>query len=459
MRRFWLLVSAAVLLLAGGCGGDGTQPEPATPAPDPAAVERAGLPPLAELDQLPPHGVATTTEHTGASRIADSGAGVSVHPSDPGWLTLDGSAAGTYTWAMWQLPVTTGEELTGVTVNFYGSGLNRYWLGHPDYDAGVWDFGDGDRVGVSTFTPEPGSNILSGDELYFVVLVLPGNTVTVSGLEVEDSGTSGGDDPIYDDFEINDNATYAIPEPEEGPYEFTAPGNYRAGLYQTTQELMDKPSDHYDYYLYNGTAGNTLTITLRFEVWDHFWEPGDPDYPVPDFNDLDVLFLHGQTGDPLNDFDEDNSGLRIYYMPFEHIVYELEVDEEIVIGIAPDPDPYFQTKSNAEYYLGIHESPAVYTVSGDVTIAGAVPDRDLVVFLEPGNFNDVTGVPGDPATGEPGVFDITGVPPGSYTLKVHSTARKNPAGYVWEGTGEQLAVEVTTGNVGGLSLDLSAPPT
>jgi hypothetical protein len=109
-------------------------------------------------------------------------------------------------------------------------------------------------------------------------------------------------------------------------------------------------------------------------------------------------------------------------------------------------------RTNAEYDLAIFISDAVYTVSGTITQQGNALDTDVVAFLEPGNFNVNTPVPG---SGTPGEFSIQGVPPGSYKLRAHGTARYGPTGYAWP---EETDVVVTNGNVSGVTLNLGPDP-
>lgn len=424
------LLALAALLVFAGCQ---TSAPPADPTPAHAA-----------LPALPDDGpgwskyLATTTFTVpGTATYSTSGEpGVA---ESAGWLTMDGDQAGEMAWAIWQFPLPEETSVEDIAINLQQSGFNEYWVLWADYDQGRW-VPDAEKARKGSGPVYPPAGVRSpGNYVYMAIVVLPGYKINIDTLEFTHDGTPPSTDPIFDQFEDNDDTETATP---------LDPGLYRASIHETIRIDMSDPNeykDYWDFYKIHVDAGKHLTVTMRFEVFNHFLDPLS-------FNDLDLLFFHGPTQNPLNDFDQDLSSYRTYYQAFEQVDYDATAGGDRYIGIRGDFGDIQSPDNNAEYDLGVYVSDAVYTVSGAVTQGGETPAWDHIVFLEPGNFNAVT--PYDPLSG---TFTIPGVPNGTYTLKVASTSRSSagPYDYVWDQTQE---VTVNNGNVGGIIIDIGPDP-
>jgi hypothetical protein len=453
-----------ILLLCCGqlasCGraGAGELAGAALPGSNPTAPATggplAGLPPL-PLDDGPNgnplRGARAVIGFAGVDRLYDSGSGVSVNPNNGIWLELDARTAANYAWAVWRLPVPPTDPFELIQVNC-ATPAQRYYMAYGDYSRGRWVFYQLTQspqgfAGTFNFDPAllPGGVAAltsPGGFVYLALIAAPANTdkLQVKGLDYtipDEGGGGGGDPPIFDQFEDNDTLDTAT---------LLEPGIYRASIHQSPViELMSigELRDYYDCYRVLVPAGKILTATLRHATFDHFGSGIE--------NDCDLLFYFPGASQILNDFDEGLSSVGIWYDPFEQVNFSGGNGSEYfltVLGDMGEPG----AKTNAEYDLGIFLSDVVYSVSGSITQNSGSLDRDVVVFLEPGNFNANTPVPGN---GTPGQFSIQGVPPGTYTLKVHGSARFGPTGYEWPDVLENVVV---AGNLSGLSLDIGPNP-
>jgi hypothetical protein len=385
----------------------------------------------------------------------DSGApGAQPEATHADWLRLDATQSGGFAWAIWRIPLTAGFRLEQLDFNIEASGLNRYWLALADYGSGTWRFvltgayptgiqGDQSLVWPTTGLPAEPDLHSPGEFAYLACIVEGANKVNVATLDVTDSdpGVGPGEDPIYDQFENNDTLdTY---------HDLTA-GSYRASVHMTNRTDMNDPDewkDVYDCYRVNVPAGKTLTATLRFEPFDHFWDGVSYRYE----NDLDMLFFMPGASSILNDFVEQYSSLRIWYYQFEQVTYQAGSTQDYpicVMGALGEG-----VNSNAEYDLNIFVSDSAYTVSGYLTQQGALPTKKFVVFLEPGNFSDLTAFADEGE--QDGHFAIAGVPDGDYTVKVASSFAFYPTPYTWPETAQ---AQVLAGDSVGNDIDIGADP-
>jgi hypothetical protein len=395
--------------------------------------------------------VSDVSSFDGVSRYADSVSGISPNVNNGEWLALDGTAAQPAAWAIWRfpLPAAPNDSFQQFQVNCTPSG--KYYVALGDYTRSRWAFYDlaahpDGEFGSITINPAvlpDGETALHspGGFGYIAVLTI-GQNVQVKGIDVTTPTPAPppGTDSIFDQFENNDTlaTAYAL-----------APGLYRASIHQSAAPMADpnETRDPVDCYSVAVPAGQVLTLTLRHEVYDHFGSGF--------LSDLDILFYTNPGASSVyNDFDENLSSVGIFYDPFEQVNWTNATGSDqtmrfAIVGDISEPG----VRNNAEYDLGVFVSPAVNQVSGKITQGGGKDlNSDVVVFLEPGDFNANTPVPGN---GVPGGFSITGVPPGMYTLKVHSSARLDPPGYEWA---QSVAVDVTGGDVSGVTLDLDQDP-
>jgi len=444
MLTWRLMLGAASLLAVAGCGAL-------------ASTAGSGAPPvsLSSLPLLPMNGgpaVPRTASDTatldGYPAFLDSGVPyVAQHdPIEfPTWLMLDATAlpAGQdFIWAVWQFTLTPDRAIEEIRLNLSQSGANKCYAGLANYHTGMWEFGD-ETFGTRLLPiPAAGEWVLHSPDgyCYVAVVVMAGQKLNVSSLQLTQSSIPPPP-PIFDQFEPNDTLATAY---------LLTPGSYHASI----RETMIQPygQDNYDCYKVSLTAGQHLTATLRFEDYNHFDGP-------PNLSDLDLLICPPGAVDPLNEFIESASGLNIQFYPFEngHYVVPSGGDYFIVILGA------YGAWDDAEYVLNVFVSDAAYSVSGTLTQLGAPPDKSLVVFLtkegeaeppdfsETANFNALTSMDTSPH----GLFTITGVPDGDYTLKVHSNGGYTEPPYVWP---ETYPVTVSGGDVSGLSVNIGADP-
>lgn len=425
-----------------------------------AELPAAG-PPQSALPALPDdgpafsHAVSVVGSLPGSPAFLDSGApGASPHATQAAWLTLDAAQSGGFAWAVWQIPLAADIQLQQLDLNLQASGLNRYWLAVADYTAGSWRFlltgqyPAGIQGSQSLSWPGAGLPLepalhSPGEFAYVACLVTGTNKVNIASLGItnSDPGPGPGDDPIYDLYEDNDTLDSCHP---------LGPGQTHASVHMSINTEMHDPNewrDTYDCYCVNVPSGKTLTATLRFEPYDHFWDGVSYRYE----NDLDLLFYMPGASSILNDFVEQYSSLRIWYYQFEQVTYKANATADYplcVMGALGEGVP-----SNAEYDLNIFVSDNAYTVSGYLTQQGALPTKKFVAYLEPGNFSDLTAF-GDEGE-QDGHFAITGVPDGSYTLKIASSFAFYPAPYTWP---ETAAVLVSGADSVGNDLDIGADP-
>jgi hypothetical protein len=282
-----------------------------------------------------------------------------------------------------------------------------------------------------------------GHFAYLAVLVMPGNKINVASLDSQDDDPGGPppDDPIFDAYEDNDalDNCYTL-----------LPGSHFASVHQTLRTDMNDPNEYrdiYDVYCVAIGSGQTLTATLRFEDYDHFWDGTGQRYE----NDLDLLFFYPGATSILNDFNEQYSSFRIFYYPFEQVTFTASSGADyslcVMTALGEGVD------SNALYNLQLFVSDSAYKVSGYLTQNGALPTKTFVAFLEPGNFNAITAFG---AEGElDGHFVISGVPDGTYTLKAYTSLAFNPYPYEWP---ETLEVVVNGGDSTGNDLDVGDDP-
>ena len=433
-----LFTAGLCLALASGCGGSGSGPALHTDAP-----AAGGLPALPADGPYFSRTVSDVTTQTGADRLSNSAVGTAPMVGDANSLTLDGTAAGEFAWAIWCFPLTPTTEIAQFSITPKQSGQNKYFYAYADYAQNRWVY-SAEKSGGTSFAPTDQAALHSAGEFaYIAILVGAGNTVNIAEIAMDATGPPP-EYAIFDQFEDNDTSQTAWP---------LDPGLYRASIHETYNLNMPggEYTDVWDFYQIQLAAGQTLVYTMRFEPYDHFWAYSI-EYPAPNFNDLDVLFYLGPTNYPLDDFIEANSSTRIYYDSFEQGSYTANAQRSVILGILGDINIADPTDANAEYYLGIMIGTALHEVSGSLKMDGAVPDRDLVAFLEPGNFNFVTALPGN---GTPGDFTIPGVPDGTYTLRACVTARFPPFSHFFDAS---LPVTVDGGDVSGLYLDLEALP-
>lgn len=417
----------------------------------PAELVSSGPQP-ALLPELPAAGpywsrqVSDVTSQIGSDRYQDC-AEPGALPDVPftGALQLDGTAASEYAWSIWRFALTPETVIEKFKITLTASGLSPYYTAYADYTQHRWVVSDVHGGGTTVF-PVDESSLHSADEYaYLAILVAPDSIIKVAQIEMTAEGPPLPG-PIFDQFEDNDEMDIAYP--------LTA-GMYHASIHESYRGDIPAPEqqDFWDFYSIDLQAGQTLTLTLRYEVFDHFHNA-----PLPNYNDLDLLFYTSLTTNYMNDFIEQYSGLRIYYAPFEHCVYTADAARTIYIGIRGDSEASDPVDNNAEYYLGVAITNGLtYTVTGNISVLGEIPNRDVVVFLEaatdelPGNYNYVTALP----PGNAGYFEITGVPDGDYTLWVHGTARYGPSDFVWP---ESLLLTVDGADLSGMDLDLSDYP-
>jgi hypothetical protein len=403
-RLALLAIALTLPLLSGSCSTGSAAP----------LADAPSLPALPQDGPAWTRQVSEVTTIDGVDTYLDCGApGAAPHISQATWLTLDGDqAAGEYAWAIWQIPLSDLTTVQEIALSIQQSGLSKYYLAWADYSAGQWRFisvdGKAELQGQKTLTV-PGAQI--GDETamhspgefaYLAMLVLPGHKINVAGYTVTVDIDNSGNDPIYDDFEDNDNLDTCYP---------LEPGEYRASIHQKNVPEMDDPNenrDAADAYCIDVGPGQTLTVTLRHELYDHFgggW-----------LNDLDLCFYSPGSDDVWEDLVESESSISSRH-PFEQIVYE-SGGGTYYISVLPDLVD-MDTDDDAEYYINVFLSDNTYRVSGTVKLDGQTVTKDYTVYLEPGNFNALTPVDG----GENGFgsFNIEGVPNGEYTLKVQGT--------------------------------------
>lgn len=366
---------------------------------------------------------------------------VHAHDSYPKMLVLDATALTEgFVWAMWQIPVGEDYSFESVSVVLYQSGMNKYSTGLADYSTGHWRFySEGYGSEYIELTDESSYHSAS-DNAYVAVIVMAGSKITIGSL---DYATTQLNQPIHDDYEPNNSLL--------APWS-ASPGTYYASIYETIIPEMGGKDD-FDFYRVHLEAGDYLTATLRFDVFDAIVDPNN-------FNDLDVLIYPPGSTLPLEEFDPDASGTNIYYYPFEQGFLHATVEGDYFVGIFGDRVP---PDVNAEYCLNIYVSQSVHTVSGTLTQLGAEPSKQFVVFLsEPGatepptyqetcNFNDITSID----AGMHGEFSIPGVPDGEYVLRVHSSSAFYGQPYVWP---EQLPVTVSGADRTGLIVDIGIDP-
>lgn len=449
--RLWLAPALLWLSCASACAVGRAQ-APAETAAGPASHALPALP-----DDGPAFGrrVSVEASISGNPAFLDSGApGAAVHTTQADWLTLDAGAAGGFAWAIWQVPLASEIQLESLFFDIEASGLNKYWLAVADYSTGSWRFlltaqyPSGIQSEQTISWPSAGlppeTAIHSPGEFAYIACLVEGtNKVNIASLGIvnSDPGPPPGDDPIYDQFEDNDTLDTC--------YDL-GPGTHRASVHMTLNTEMHDPNewrDIYDCYCVNVPAGSTLTATLRFEPYDHFWDGVSYRYE----NDLDLLFFMPGASSILNDFVEQYSSFRIWYYQFEQVTYTANSTADYllcVLGALGEG-----VDSNAEYDLNIFVSAEAYTVSGYLTQQAALPTKKFVVFLEPGNFSDLTAFADEGE--QDGHFAITGVPDGAYTLKVASSFAFYSTPYTWP---ETAAVLVGGGDSVGNDIDIGADP-
>ena len=393
---------------------------------------------------------AVTTKEGAATFMTSGEPGAHVHTSFAELLTLDGNSGVDLAWAIWQLPVTAETEVQKLQINLYLSGNNRFHFAVANYATGKWifpsldDFPDGTKGNASLeLGVDDGALHSPGENIYVAALVLPGSIVHIQNVEmtVEDTG-GGNDDPIYDQYEDNDELEIAKLVPL---------GELRASIHETVVLEMSDPNeiiDTQDFYIVPVEAGQTLTVTMLFEAVNRFPEVGHPT-----LNDLDLLLYPPGSTLELDQFNDDDDafGAELYFYPFEQGTWTVGAGGDYMIGIiAREPG-----HDNAEYDLNIFVSDNAYEVTGFVTKEGAQVTERFVVYLEPGNFNAVTSL--DPEfPGDAGKFSIKGVPNGGYTLKVHSSAsfhEDHP--FTWP---ETKSILVIGSDVTDASIDIGPEP-
>jgi len=419
----------------------------------PPAAALLGLPSLPQDAHLagPIRQVLSVNSYDGADRFTNSVGGVSVNQNNGWWLELDATTANPYAWAMWRLAADAVEPFTTFRINC-GTPSMRYYVIYADYARNRWMFYT-PQVGLGlsfagTIEIDPaslpgGESVLHspGGFAYIALIAVPANSgkLQVKGIDVTIPGGDPlpGEDPIYDQFENNDTLATCTPL-TQGMFKASIHQRYTLGM-----QLDGEERDYFDCYCVNVPVGKTLTATLRHETFDHF---GGVE------NDADLLFYFPGASNIGNDFDETLSSTGIFYDPFEQVNFVAPADGDYLLTVIGDnSEPGVRT--NAEYDLGIFISDAVYDVSGTITQGGNPLTTDVVAFLKPGNFNVNTPVP--PA-GVGGSFTIKGVPPGTYTLWVHGTARYGPTGYVYPE--HKQDIEVLNANVTGIELEIGPNP-
>jgi hypothetical protein len=420
-----LLCAALVWLCSCGTG------EPAT---------GGTLPGISELDNLA-RGTSDLSTVTGANFLLSSGApAATIHPSQATWLVLDGDQTGSSApaWAVWQLSLAPTDTLQSVTVNMQQIGLRRYWLAYADFTAQRWSFVQPSdlsplgKSGASTvLSTELESMVSPAGNIYVAVLVLggqsPSSKINVEYVEAAYSTT--GIDPIADAYEDNDTLDSCAT---------ITPGLIHASIHQTPRDDMSDPqeeTDPRDIYCIDVPSGHELTVTLRYNVFNHFGSGVE--------NELDLLYYATGAEDEYNDFVESESSFNLFFYPFEHIhvasatgIRKVGVIAEILDGGIED---------DAEYDMYVFVSDETHTVSGTLKQSNMDVTHKFAVFLEPGNFNDITWFPGDEGPAESkGDFVIEGVPDGSYTLKVHGSGGYEQPGWVYTTT---IPIVVSGGDV------------
>jgi hypothetical protein len=440
-------------LFAGGCASRaGGLPLSAAATPDARPVTAPGplgLPALPADAALAGRQLSSIGSYDGVSRYTDSLTGISPNPNNNQWLVMDGSLSAPAAWAIWRFPVSPDGPFQSFQLNVKPG--SHYYLLYGNYARQRWSFFDlaahpDGQTGSISLNPAllPGGETVlhsPGGFAYFAVLAI-GQEVQVKGFDVTTPTPDPppGTNAIEDQFEDNDSLGDCWP---------LTPGLYHASIHQSAAQMADvnETRDAIDCYCVDVPAGQTLTLTLRHEAFDHFGSGL--------VSDCDILFYTDPAASSVyNDFNEDASSTGIYYDPFEQVNWlnDTGADQTMKFAITGDiSEP--GVRNNDEYDLGVYVGASVYHVSGTITAEGHALDADVVAFLEPGNFNANTPVPGE---GTPGIFSIVGVPPGTYTLRVHSSARLSAAGYEWP---EYLdGIAVTVNEVSGLTLDVGPGP-
>jgi hypothetical protein len=458
------LLCLCLLLVLAACGGS---------APDAPAVTsnaylalKAGQEPvyrpfptsLPDESALLARQISAVTSFDGVSRFMDSGVGVTPNTLNQQWLALDGTVATPASWAIWRFPECT-DPPNGPFLDFqvfvkFASG-QFFYVAYADYTANRWVFFDivNNPDGLLTsFAFNPASLPNGEDSLHspggfaYLAILAVGTNVQVQHMDctTPEPDPIPGTDSIPDQFEDNDTLATCYP---------LTPGMYHASIHQSNAEMADQNElrDPIDCYCVDVPAGKTLTATLRHEIWDHFGSGFE--------NDADLLFYFPGASEVYNDFDEPLSSTGIFYDPFEQVLFTNSTGSDMMVSLAvvgEIGEPGVRT--NCEYDLGIFISDVAFRVGGTFTQNNAELDKDVVAYLTGpggvgGNFNINTPVPG---SGQPGVFSIPGVPPGTYELHAHGSARFGPQGYVWPET--LTGITVTVADVTGQELDLGPDP-
>lgn len=445
-----LLLPAAIVLCCAalsGCGGG-----PAL-APTAAAVQKA-LPPL------PDDGPAWSKQSSETNNSVDgSGAnptsglpGVYPDATVPQVLVMDAALPGSpdFIWAIWRVQLSPGMTITKITVNTYSSVDQPYYAGLANYTKRHWVFGNETSNNITLPLPPEAQLHSPGNSVYVAIVVMAGVKVNIQSIAVTTEGGTGTD-PIYDQFEPNNPMEQAHP---------LGPGYYHASIHETYVPEMGG-RDMMDFYTVSLTAGQYLTATLMFEPYDHFWAPGG-EWLTPSYNDLDVLIYPPGSTRPYDDFIESASGMNIYYYAADEGFYKVTTSGDYIIGILADVGEIPHIDSNAEYYLGIYVNDSVHNVSGTITQQTKEITKEFLVYLErdpenpadSGDFNTIAPLD----TAPHGQFVIKGVPDGTYSLKVRSSAAYYPYPthpYPWP---ETLPVTVAGSDVTGANLDIGVDP-
>jgi hypothetical protein len=402
----------------------------------------SAFPAIGKLDSIS-RNVSDIATVNGVDYIASSGVpSAQPHPTQPSWLVLDGDAAtGVSTWAIWRVSLTAGETPQFIDISLPQTYPNRYWLAYADFAAERWVFLDaagnplGRQGAPPSIQPTDPSVLLSPNlNMYVAILVMPTQKVNVAYLEANYSPVVFPD-PIFDDFEDNDDL--------ENCYELSGPGMYRASIHETPRDDMNDPNereDSRDIYCVNVPAGSELTVTMRHDLLNYFSDFGE--------QELDLLYYPPGALDKYDDFSESLSSLNLRYYPFEQI--HITSSGTQTFGVVAEVGDFYD--DDAEYEMNVFISADTHEVSGIVKQGGQAATKKFVAFLTPGNFNDVTWFHEDEGLPESvGAFLIKGVPDGEYTLHVMGGAGFGEGEWIYDQT---LPVSVAGGNVTDVLIDI-----
>lgn len=414
-----LLAGMILAMLASACGtASGEVPQ--------AGVEIPASTPAFPLDEAHYSRHVNAVEAVdGQASFSDIGApGFSNHPTVAGTAVLASSTEVPTAWAVYRFPLNNPLDLESVKINLFQGKLDdSYYVMLADYSSMRWQM-IGQKTGTSQLVPADWTGMdpeSPGNWCYIAILVVDNRDINIAGIEATIDDGSGTEYPIFDDFEDNDTLVDCTP---------IDVGSYLASTHDTYVPEMveiDEGFDRWDFYCVGLLAGEHFTATMAYEFVDHFNQPNG------NFNDLDVLVYEpGVLQDPLDNFSEQWSSLRIYFTNMEHVHFVAPITGTYRLGIRGDLADQFGSDSNAEYVLNVFKNTSTQTVSGVISQNGTEVDKKFLVVLTPGNFSAVTSLEASPH----GEFTIPGVPSGNYTMSVHGSAAWGQHDYVYPNTKE-----------------------